>query len=100
PDRPYRAREGGEGRADFVAEDVGSVFERKMAALLELRTANAAFARRVPGADAAELTRSFATALAEEIGRKRGFSRGEEFNHLGRGGGVPEHVREHATKIP
>ncbi|MEZ5361544.1 MAG: PIG-L family deacetylase [Bryobacterales bacterium] len=94
PDRPYREREGGEGRADFVGEDVGSTFARKLAALAELATSNTAWAK--PGLDASSYARGFATELAETIGRRHGYARAEEFNHLGRGGGVPEHVREHA----
>ena len=99
PDRPYRDREGGEGRADFVGEDIGAVFERKLAALIELQTSNAAFAQNGRRFDSVEFTRAFARELAETIGRRHGFVQGEEFNHLGGGGGVPEHVREHVRKI-
>jgi hypothetical protein len=100
PERPYREREGGEGRAELVGEDIGGVFERKLEALLELRTSNAAFARKARGLDPAEMARAFAAELADAIGRRHGFARGEELNHLGRGGGVPEHVREHALRPP
>ena len=99
PARPYRAREGGEGRATLRGEDIGAVFERKLAALLEFETANAAHAARV-GLDAGRFTRALAAELAETIGRKHGLDQGEEFNHLGRGGGVPAHIRDHARAIP
>lgn len=95
--RPYRDREGGEGRADFIGEDVGKVFKRKLEALEALQTSAAAVAALTPGElPARDLTRAFATELAETIGQRHGFRHAEEFNHLGRGGGVPDHVREHA----
>jgi LmbE family N-acetylglucosaminyl deacetylase len=94
PDRPYRAREGGEDRADIQSEDVSAAFERKVEALLELKTANAAWGR--PDLAPEEVVRALAAELAETIGRRHGYSRAEEFNHLGRGGGVPAYVREHA----
>jgi LmbE family N-acetylglucosaminyl deacetylase len=98
--RPYRDREGGEGRADFMGEDVSQVFERKLAALAELQTANAALSAHTPGTPPADdLARAFAAELAETIGRRHGFRYAEEFNHLGSGGGVPEHVREHARPV-
>jgi LmbE family N-acetylglucosaminyl deacetylase len=99
PERPYREREGGEGRADFVGEDIGAVFDRKLATLAKLSTANAAFGRNTRGLNPEEVAKAFAQELAETIGRRHGYARGEEFNHLGRGGGVPDHVRERARPL-
>ncbi|HSH15675.1 MAG TPA: hypothetical protein VLD18_06565, partial [Verrucomicrobiae bacterium] len=42
------------------------------------------------------LVRSFVEELAAAVGGKHGYTFGEEFNHLGTGGGIPEHIREKA----
>jgi LmbE family N-acetylglucosaminyl deacetylase len=115
--RPYRPGEGGGPGARFRAVDVTATFDRKVAALEEMRTANRAYAAHVkqklemfgkPNAllrelnDAAVngLIRAYAEELAETIGQKHGFRYGEEFNYNGGGNPIPEHIREHAKSIP
>jgi LmbE family N-acetylglucosaminyl deacetylase len=90
PYRPYRPREGGEGSADMAR--VGIDVERKVAAILMLKSANEAWAdevRRRSGRRMAtdELVRAFVEELA-------GAGKTEEFNHLKPRGGLPEHVLE------
>jgi hypothetical protein len=45
PYRPYRPCEGGEGRAQFKGVDIGATFDRKVRAILELKTGNHRYAR-------------------------------------------------------
>lgn len=115
PYRPYRPREGGEGAASLRAVDISQTFDVKLRAIGELKTSNHRYAvetrqrldlagRQSPllanltPAAAEAVARSFAEELAGEIGRKHGFRYGEEFNHLGRRVGLPEHVREKAKR--
>jgi hypothetical protein len=102
--RPYRDREGGEGNATMTQVDIGAVIERKIAALLELKTANewhAAEARRRSGRDFATsaFVRAYVTELAEANGARHRIRHAEEFNHLRPVAGLPAHVRERAVPI-
>ena len=45
---------------------------------------------------AAELVRAYVLELAETVGKRYGVRHGEEFNHLGRSGSIPEHILERA----
>lgn len=113
PYRPYRPREGGEGRATIKGVDIGNTFDRKLAAIAELKTGNRRYALQTKERLAAAgrpaellneitesstlgLVRAFVEELAAAVGGKHGFRFGEEFNHLGTGGGIPEHIREQA----
>jgi len=113
PYRPYRPREGGEGRATIKGVDVGGTFERKLAAIAELKTGNRRYALQTKERLAAAgrspdllgeiderstlgLVRAFVEELATTIGGKYGYRLGEEFNYLGSGRGIPEHIREKA----
>lgn len=115
PYRPYRPREGGEGAASLKAVDITDTLSAKLRAIGELKTSNYRYASEtrlrleragIRSGKLAELTpaaaealaRAFAEELAAEIGRKYGFRYGEEFNHLGRRAGLPEHVREKARR--
>ncbi|MBI1787029.1 MAG: PIG-L family deacetylase [Acidobacteria bacterium] len=104
--RPYRGGEGGDGRARFVARDIGATLEQKITAAELLHTRNRLYAlqvsrrlRQPPGDDgaAAGLVREYLTELAETIGRKHGFRHGEEFNHVGGTEGIPAYVLERAV---
>ena len=113
PYRPYRPREGGEDGATIKGVDIGNTFDRKMAAIAELKTGNLRYAvqtkeRLVAAGRSADLlreinerstlglVRAFVEELAAAVGAKYGFQFAEEFNHLGTGGGIPEHIREQA----
>ena len=113
PYRPYRDREGGEARAEFVGVDIAKTFDRKLKAAAALETANArehdvvalrlASAGRPPDllarlrSDApAGLARAFLQQMAEAVGARHGFTLAEEFNRLSPGGGLPDHIRERA----
>jgi LmbE family N-acetylglucosaminyl deacetylase len=101
PYRPYRDREGGEGSAVMKQTDITAVLEKKIAAILEMKTSNAqwaalASARAGKTLNATDLTRSFLTELAETIGKRHGMQFAEEFNHLRPVPGLPPHVRERA----
>jgi LmbE family N-acetylglucosaminyl deacetylase len=115
--RPYRPGEGGHGAAKFRPTDITNTFNRKVAAIEQLETANRRYAVQVkqrlelagkPSSLLAEvntattkaLIRAYAEELAETIGRKHGFRYGEEFNYHGRGSPIPEHIREKAKPIP
>jgi LmbE family N-acetylglucosaminyl deacetylase len=115
PYRPYRPREGGEGAASLQAVDITGTLPIKLGAIAELKTSNYRYAREtrerleragarssrlaeLTPAAAGALARAFAEELAAEIGRKHGLRYGEEFNHLGRRAGLPEHVREKARR--
>ena len=114
--RPYRPGEGGGPAARFRPVDVSAVFDRKVAALEEMRTANHAYAvhvkdkleqlgkpspllRQVDEASTKALIRAYAEELAETIGKKHGYRYGEEFNYNGGGTAIAEHIREHAKPI-
>lgn len=104
PYRPYRDREGGEGAASMKQVDVGSVLARKTEAILQLTTANEAWANMVrvrsgrPNLATRELVQEFVSELARENGKRSGIGYAEEFNHLGSRGGLPAHVREKARR--
>ena len=116
PYRPYRPREGGEGKAQMKAVDISDVFDRKLAAALELQTANGTYAalvkRRLEAAGRPserlvelnkravdELTTAYLREFAETVGAKNGMQSAEEFNYLGVSQGVREHIREKARPI-
>jgi LmbE family N-acetylglucosaminyl deacetylase len=116
PYRPYRAREGGEGKADVQNVDITATLDRKLRAILELKTSNHRYAvetwdrlekagrsspllRTISEESTVELVRAYVEELAETVGKKHGVRCGEEFNHLGRPGGVPEHILEHAKPL-
>ena len=111
PYRPYRAREGGEGTAQMRNVDIAGTLDRKVRAILELKTSNRRYAVQTmqrlakAGRDAvneesaAELVRAYVLELAETVGRKNNLRYGEEFNYLGRSGGIPEHIRERARPV-
>ncbi len=95
--RPYRPGEGGDGPAKFRPVDITASFERKLRAILALHTANELYASHAAGTEAAdEKVRSLVTNLARTVGQKHGFRYAEEFNHVGRTEGLPEHVAERA----
>ena len=112
--RPYRPGEGGEGPARFRPVDITSTFERKVRAILALKTTNRLYAvetrqrlreagpdSRLPAefdeASSNQLTRAFLEELAQTIGKKHGFRHGEEFNYVGFTPGLPEHITERAV---
>ncbi|HYM10615.1 MAG TPA: hypothetical protein VEU62_07780, partial [Bryobacterales bacterium] len=108
--RPYRAGEGGEGNAQFRPVDISATFERKVQAILALRTSNRLFAAqaaeqlarlgrpvRLDEAAVDKMTRAYLEELAGTIGKKHGFRYGEEFNYFGPKSGLPEHVVGHAV---
>jgi len=113
PHRPYRPREGGEGQAQLRPMDIGSTFDRKVRAILELKTSNRRYAfhtrerlqlagrphellRELNENSTAQLMRSYLEELAETVGAKHGLRYAEEFNYLGRPAGLPAHIRERA----
>jgi len=115
--RPYRPGEGGHNGAKFRPVDITKTFNRKVAAIEQLETANRRYAvqvkqrlemagrpspllREVDLASTKSLIRAYAEELAETIGRKHGFRDGEEFNYHGRGSPIPDHIREKARPIP
>ena len=114
--RPYRPGEGGHGGAAFRPVDITKSFERKVAVLQKLETANRRYAMQVkqrlelagmPSRLLREinrgtmngLMRAYVEELAETIGKKHNFSYGEEFNYYGPGARVPEHVTERARPV-
>ena len=114
--RPYRPGEGGHEGARFRAFDITAAFERKLAAIQALRTANHRYAVEVKDrlaaagkanaklatideAAARALMRAWVSELAETVGTKHGFRYGEEFNYHGRGDAIPAHVREKAKPV-
>jgi LmbE family N-acetylglucosaminyl deacetylase len=113
-ERPYRAREGGRGRAKFVGVEITSFLETKLAAVDLLNTRNRAYAFQTmerlqsagrafslltPPTDAAAraLARAHVSELARTIGAKHGFLYGEEFNYVGGSDGLPPYVLERAV---
>jgi len=101
PYRPYRVGEGGEGQAVMKQVEVGPVLEKKIAAILKMRTANTEWAALLSARagrplEADELVRAFLTELASTIGQRHGMKFAEEFNHLRPVTGLPAHVRERA----
>jgi LmbE family N-acetylglucosaminyl deacetylase len=114
--RPYRPGEGGHNAAAFRSVDISSTFNLKVAVLQQLETANRVYASRVKQrlelagrpspllrvlerGSISALVRAYAEELATTIGRKHGFTYGEEFNYHGAGNPLPEHVREKAKTI-
>ena len=102
-----------EGRATITGVDISNTFDRKMAAIAELKTGNRRYAiqakerlvvagrstdllSEIDESSTIGLVRAFVEELATAVGAKHGYSLGEEFNHLGTGGGIPEHIREKA----
>ncbi len=103
PYRPYRAREGGEGQASMKQVDIAPQIDRKIAAILKMKTSNEAHVAGIRARSGRRLTteewvRSFVEEMAEAAGRRSGIKLAEEFNHLGSRGGLPEHVLERARK--
>jgi hypothetical protein len=113
PYRPYRPREGGEGQARMRHVDISPAFDRKLRAILELKTSNKRYAvqtrerlqlagrpsellHEINENSTAQLIRSYLEELAGAAGAKHGLRYAEEFNYLGRTTGMPEHIREHA----
>jgi LmbE family N-acetylglucosaminyl deacetylase len=116
PYRPYRAREGGEGKADMQNVDITATLDRKLRAILELKTSNHRYAvetrdrlekagrpspplRAISEESTVELVRAYVEELAETVGKKHNVRYGEEFNHLGWPGGIPEHILERAKPL-
>jgi LmbE family N-acetylglucosaminyl deacetylase len=116
PNRPYRPGEGGGPSAKFRPVDITATFERKVAALAEMRTSNRAYAlrvkeklelfgkpspllREVNDETSKALIRAYAEEMAETIGAKHGFRYGEEFNYTGGGEAIPPHILEHARPM-
>lgn len=98
--RAYRPGEGGHNGARLEAIDISKWFARKAAACRELRTANRAYAeftkarldeagrpsallKTVDDDSSSALATALVEELAETIGTKHGFARGEEFNYHG-----------------
>jgi LmbE family N-acetylglucosaminyl deacetylase len=113
PQRPYRHREGGEGQAQLRHVDIGSTFDHKVRAILELKTSNRRYAfhtrqrlelagrphellRELNENSTAKLIRAYLEDFAAAVGGKHGLRYAEEFNYLGRATGLPAHIREHA----
>ncbi len=111
--RPYRPGEGGDEPARFRPVDISATFDRKLRAVLALRTTNRLYAaetrQRLADAGHPEprlaqmndnsinaLVRAYLEELASTIGKKHGFWYGEEFNYVGVARGLPEHVLEKA----
>jgi LmbE family N-acetylglucosaminyl deacetylase len=109
--RPYRPGEGGHNGARLEAVDISRTLGRKVAACLELKTGNAAYAEHIRlrlemmnrstsllnRADGvAELAREWVNELGSTIGAKHGFAYGEEFNYHG---SAPGEVRPVAPWI-
>ena len=117
PYRPYRPGEGGKGRASFKGVDISSTFDRKVRAVLALRTPNYRYAAEtkarleLAGRPSRLLTpldelavdhlvTEFLTELAATVGARHGHDRAEEFNFLGRGPAIPQHLLQRARPIP
>lgn len=115
--RPYRPGEGGHQGAKFMPIDITSTFNRKVAALQALRTANRRYTTHVKQrleaagkpspllkvideASVRALVRAYTEEFGETIGAKHGFRYAEEFNYHGPGNPIPAHVREKAKPIP
>jgi len=103
PYRPYRKGEGGEGPAIMKQTDISDVLAKKIEAVQQLKTANAAWAAelstrsgRTLNPDA--LVREFLTELSATVAAPHQLKHAEEFNHLRPVTGLPAHVREKARK--
>ena len=113
PNRPYRPREGGEGQAQLRHVDIAPAFDRKVRAILELKTSNKRYAvhtrerlqlagrphellAEINENSTAQLIRTYLEELAGTVGAKHGLRYAEEFNYLGRRTGLPAHIRERA----
>ena len=114
--RPYRPGEGGEERAQFRTLDISATIERKVKAILALETANRLYAaqtqqrlreagrshprlERLDTPSVNALVRAHVEELAATIGKKHGFRYGEEFNYVGPGESLQEHIRERARPV-
>jgi hypothetical protein len=114
--RRYRPGRGGQNPARFEALDIGSTFNRKVAALQALETANQRYAvpvkqrldlagtprpllREINRESGRALLRASVEELGETIGKKHGFRCGEQFNFPGGGDPVPPHVGERAKPL-
>ena len=114
--RPYRPGEGGAGKAEFRGVDISGTFDRKLQAILALKTSNHRYAvqtkkrlelagrpshllDRLDEAAIGNLARAFAEELAETIGARHGHRYGEEFNYLGVASGIPPYVLERAVPV-
>jgi len=119
--RPYRPGEGGHNGARLEAVDISKTYERKVAACLQLRTTNRAYAEhvrwrlefmnrpsalleKIDPAAVESLAREWILELASTIGAKHGFSYGEEFNYHGSPPGttqpLPSWILERAKPMP
>lgn len=115
--RPYRPGEGGHNAAEFRSIDISKTFNRKVAAIQALRTANRRYAmevkqrleeagkpspllKEINEGTVRALIRAYVEELGQTIGQKHGFPYGEEFNYHGRGNPIPQHVWEKARPIP
>jgi len=103
PYRPYRKREGGEGPAVMKQTDIEGLLAKKIEAIQQLKTANAAWAADLSARsgrrlDPEALVREFLTELAETTAKPHNLRYAEEFNHLRPVTGLPAHVREKAKK--
>jgi LmbE family N-acetylglucosaminyl deacetylase len=94
--RPYRAGEGGEGSASMKAVDIASTMQKKVAALLELKTSNRRWV--AGGFSDAQFVPAYVEELAATTGKRYSMPFAEEFNHLGSRPGLPAHVREKAVR--
>src|SRR5260370_7537232 len=110
--RPNRDREGGEGTVQMRNVDITDTLDRKLPAILELKTSNRRYAlqtmqrlgkagrpspmlRAINEESAGELVQAYVQELAETIGGKHTFRYGEEFNHLGTPAAHPDHLLKH-----
>ena len=97
--RPYRPGEGGDEKAQFRPVDITAVFEKKLEAILTLKTTNRVYASRTSRKTSPDdFMRAYVEELASTIGRKHGFRYGEEFNYVGVEEGLPAHVKQRAVK--
>jgi LmbE family N-acetylglucosaminyl deacetylase len=100
--RPYRAREGGEGRAKLTVRDIASTLEQKITSAQLLLTRNRAWsAVRIGLGDDGNVNRyvrEFITEMAAAAGSRHGIQYAEEFNHVGRAGSLPAHILERSRR--
>ncbi len=113
--RPYRAGEGGEKNARFLAIDISDMLEAKMTAVAMLRSRNRSYALQVAsrleqaGRKSEELrtlddgvvknlAKSRVEELAAVIGQNHGLGHAEEFNYVGPGDPIPPHALERAVR--
>lgn len=101
-ERPYRPGEGGVRKAKFVARDIAETIEHKVDIAQLLSTRNTAWvARRTELSGMLTVNgyvRAFVEQMARESGAKHGLAFAEEFNHVGRGEGIPDYALERARQ--